>query len=86
MASVPAMATKATTAMAATPLLPRSPPPSPPTALPPPPNVSICHPVFFTDRLRKPLFAVSAASLSPVAHGYVYRDALHRPEGTPSKL
>ncbi|KAL2159929.1 hypothetical protein VTH06DRAFT_2062 [Thermothelomyces fergusii] len=37
---------------------------------------SYCHPVFFTDRLRRPPFAIPPGlQSSPVAHGYVYRDA-----------
>ncbi|GAB1318888.1 hypothetical protein MFIFM68171_09098 [Madurella fahalii] len=39
-------------------------------------NSSHCHPVFFTDKLRRPPFAVlSGPQSSPVAHGYVYQDA-----------
>ncbi|KAK4238838.1 hypothetical protein C8A03DRAFT_43442 [Achaetomium macrosporum] len=37
---------------------------------------SHCHPVFFTDKLRRPPFDVlSGPHSSPVAHGYVYQDA-----------
>lgn len=39
-------------------------------------DTSHCHPVFFTDKLRRPPFRVSSApQSSPVAHGYVYQDA-----------
>ncbi|KXX76109.1 hypothetical protein MMYC01_207243 [Madurella mycetomatis] len=37
---------------------------------------SHCHPVFFTDKLRRPPFTVlSGPQSSPVAHGYAYQDA-----------
>ena len=39
-------------------------------------SASHCHPVFFTDKLRRLPFALGAAPhASPVAHGYAYRDA-----------
>ncbi|KAL7929373.1 hypothetical protein V8C35DRAFT_315839 [Trichoderma chlorosporum] len=42
-------------------------------------NVSTTHPVFFTERLRKPSVgsttSAPAAGFSPVAHGYVYQEA-----------
>jgi len=41
-------------------------------------SASHCHPVFFTDKLRKQpalLSSASAAQGSPVAHGYAYQDA-----------
>ncbi|KAH8125034.1 hypothetical protein ACSS6W_010056 [Trichoderma asperelloides] len=42
-------------------------------------NASTTHPVFFTERLRKPSLTsptpASAAVFSPVAQGYVYQDA-----------
>ncbi|KAM0263006.1 hypothetical protein ACHAQJ_001384 [Trichoderma viride] len=41
-------------------------------------NASTTHPVFFTERLRKPSLPsatpASAAGYSPVAHGYVYQE------------
>ncbi|KAL2267594.1 hypothetical protein VTJ83DRAFT_4871 [Remersonia thermophila] len=38
-------------------------------------DASHCHPVFFTNKLRRPPFgALSGQQSSPVAHGYVYRD------------
>ncbi|KAK0735817.1 hypothetical protein B0T21DRAFT_192583 [Apiosordaria backusii] len=47
------------------------PPPQPPVF-----NPSHCHPVFFTDKLRRPPFTLgSGPQLNPVAHGYVYQDA-----------
>ncbi|SPQ23621.1 5ee5b3de-d133-4881-9226-50984bff219f [Thermothielavioides terrestris] len=53
----------------------RQPPPLPSS----PRSSSHCHPVFFTDKLRRqPPFRVSAnphPHASPVAHGYVYQDA-----------
>ncbi len=34
------------------------------------------HPVFFTEKLRRPPFAVaSAPQSSPIAHGYVYQES-----------
>ncbi|KAK4134355.1 NAD(P)-binding protein [Trichocladium antarcticum] len=43
---------------------------------PPPRNASQIHPVFFTDKLRRPPFAVASAPHSnPIAQGYVYQDA-----------
>lgn len=60
-------------------------------AVPPPlttlHNASHRHPVFFTTKLRRPAFALQQTSspsspsprLSPVAHGYLYRDA-RRPD------
>ena len=45
-------------------------------AQPPHHDASHCHPVFFTDKLRRPPFSVlSGPHSSPVAHGYVYQDA-----------
>ncbi|KAK4181813.1 hypothetical protein QBC36DRAFT_172 [Triangularia setosa] len=39
-------------------------------------NPSHCHPVFFTDKLRRPPMTLgSGPQLNPVAHGYVYQDA-----------
>jgi len=39
-------------------------------------NSSHCHPVFFTDKLRRPPFSLlPGLQSSPVAHGYVYQDA-----------
>lgn len=41
-------------------------------------NSAHCHPVFFTEKLRRlpPSFSTaSAQQASPVAHGYVYQDA-----------
>ncbi|KAK4066228.1 uncharacterized protein Triagg1_8060 [Trichoderma aggressivum f. europaeum] len=42
-------------------------------------NASTTHPVFFTERLRKPsvgsAIPVPGAGSSPVAHGYVYQEA-----------
>ncbi|KAK4155786.1 hypothetical protein C8A00DRAFT_41621 [Chaetomidium leptoderma] len=39
-------------------------------------NSSHCHPVFFTNKLRRPpLHVLSGSQSSPVAHGYVYQDA-----------
>lgn len=38
-------------------------------------NASVRHPVFFTERLRRPPLVLSPGmGLSPVAHGYVYQD------------
>lgn len=42
---------------------------------------STLHPVFFTQRLQKPIAPVVSSphglgSNSPVAHGYVYQEAL----------
>ncbi|KAL2120626.1 hypothetical protein VTJ04DRAFT_4653 [Mycothermus thermophilus] len=50
------------------------PPPSPPQPF----DASHCHPVFFTNKLRRPLFGalLSGPQASPVAHGYVYRDGM----------
>lgn len=50
-------------------------------------NASHRHPVFFTERLRRPLSGMApAAQYSPVAHGYAYQDAQRRGEGAGSKL
>ncbi|KAL5094916.1 hypothetical protein Trisim1_003523 [Trichoderma cf. simile WF8] len=44
-------------------------------------NASTTHPVFFTQRLRKPSVGsaipspVAGLGFSPVAHGYVYQEA-----------
>ncbi|PNP59138.1 hypothetical protein THARTR1_01386 [Trichoderma harzianum] len=42
-------------------------------------NASTTHPVFFTERLRKPSVGAAipapAAGFSPVAQGYVYQEA-----------
>ncbi|KAL7941509.1 hypothetical protein V8C42DRAFT_334775 [Trichoderma barbatum] len=42
-------------------------------------NASTTHPVFFTQKLRKPSVGSGisgpAAGFSPVAHGYVYQEA-----------
>ncbi|KAL6883146.1 hypothetical protein HDV57DRAFT_495525 [Trichoderma longibrachiatum] len=41
-------------------------------------DASTTHPVFFTERLRKPrttsLGSAAVGSSSPVAHGYVYQE------------
>ncbi|KAK2730338.1 short-chain dehydrogenase/reductase family oxidoreductase [Colletotrichum kahawae] len=38
-------------------------------------NASIRHPVFFTEKLRRPPLVLSPGmGMSPVAHGYVYQD------------
>ncbi|KAL7800305.1 hypothetical protein V8C37DRAFT_364808 [Trichoderma ceciliae] len=43
-------------------------------------NASTTHPVFFTERLRKPSLAsatpapAAGYSYSPVAHGYIYQE------------
>ncbi len=56
------------------------PPPPPPPPLPRQRHSSSArHPVFFTDKLRKPRVApalppAAADSSSPVAQGYVYQD------------
>jgi len=47
---------------------------------------SIRHPVFFTDRLRKPLAVVSALHASPVAHGYAYQGGPRLQRDTGPKL
>ena len=43
-------------------------------------NTSHVHPVFFSEKLRRPAFGVPAHPPmplpSPVAHGYVYRDGV----------
>lgn len=45
------------------------------------------HPVFFTERLKKPPNGVrSGASISPVAEGYVFNDAGRRWGGVDVKL
>jgi len=44
-----------------------------------PHDASHCHPVFFTERLRRQPLSFAAAPTqhaSPVTHGYVYQDAL----------
>ncbi|KAJ3944579.1 uncharacterized protein N0V96_006117 [Colletotrichum fioriniae] len=42
-------------------------------------NSSIRHPVFFTERLRRPPVTLAPGmGLSPVAHGYVYQDGRRR--------
>ncbi|KAL0776190.1 hypothetical protein CaCOL14_007477 [Colletotrichum acutatum] len=42
-------------------------------------NSSIRHPVFFTEKLRRPpLTLAPGMGLSPVAHGYVYQDGRRR--------
>ncbi|KAK4662705.1 hypothetical protein QC763_605885 [Podospora pseudopauciseta] len=47
-------------------------------------NPAHCHPVFFSDKLRRPPFALgSGPQLNPVAHGYVYQDGT-RPNGKTS--
>ncbi|ROT41838.1 hypothetical protein SODALDRAFT_353960 [Sodiomyces alkalinus F11] len=39
-------------------------------------NASTRHPVFFTERLRRPHVEMGTApGFNPVAHGYVYRDS-----------
>lgn len=39
-------------------------------------NSSIRHPVFFTEKLRRPplVLGPGVVGLSPVAHGYAYQD------------
>ncbi|KAK3987877.1 hypothetical protein QBC44DRAFT_115213 [Cladorrhinum sp. PSN332] len=66
---------------------PRPPQPPPPQkAAPNPPfNSAHCHPVFFTDKLRRPPFTMGPGpQLNPVAHGYVYQDAPPRSNGKSS--
>ncbi|KAK0377198.1 hypothetical protein CLIM01_05452 [Colletotrichum limetticola] len=42
-------------------------------------NSSIRHPVFFTEKLRRPPVTLAPGmGLSPVAHGYVYQDGRRR--------
>ncbi|KAK4463738.1 hypothetical protein QBC42DRAFT_265068 [Cladorrhinum samala] len=42
-------------------------------------NSAHSHPVFFTDKLRRPPFTMGPGpQLNPVAHGYVYQDAPQR--------
>lgn len=40
------------------------------------------HPVFFTNRLRRPPVGVRLAQPSPVAHGYVYQDGVRNGDGS----
>ncbi|KAK1700131.1 hypothetical protein BDP55DRAFT_626783 [Colletotrichum godetiae] len=42
-------------------------------------NSSIRHPVFFTEKLRRPPVTLAPGmGFSPVAHGYVYQDGRRR--------
>lgn len=42
-------------------------------------NSSIRHPVFFTEKLRRPPVTLAPGmGLNPVAHGYVYQDGRRR--------
>ncbi|KAH8889814.1 NAD(P)-binding protein [Thozetella sp. PMI_491] len=51
-------------------------------------NASHRHPVFFTEKLRRPPFAIaSGAQSSPVAQGYIYQESQRRTDsGTGPKL
>ena len=61
---------------------------SPPVPVPArEPSSSTLHPVFFTERLRRPpalLQAAHSAPNSPVTHGYMYQET--RPDGNTPKL
>ncbi|KAK4231386.1 hypothetical protein QBC38DRAFT_247364 [Podospora fimiseda] len=63
----------------------KPPPAAPQKAIPNNPspfNPAHCHPVFFTDKLRRPPFTMGTGpQLNPVAHGYVYQDAPPRSNG-----
>ncbi|KAM9880530.1 hypothetical protein VD0002_g5194 [Verticillium dahliae] len=42
----------------------------------PQPNPATCHPVFFSERLRRPPTVLGrTGSFSPVAQGYIYRES-----------
>ncbi|KAH9233336.1 hypothetical protein K456DRAFT_53900 [Colletotrichum gloeosporioides 23] len=81
--SNPAAAPPAMTNHTAT--IPRLAPPPPPLLHLQPPaqhNASVRHPVFFTEKLRRPPLVLSPGmGMSPVAHGYVYQDG-RRADGT----
>ncbi|KAH7349261.1 hypothetical protein B0T11DRAFT_288852 [Plectosphaerella cucumerina] len=50
-------------------------------------NAALRHPVFFADGMRKPPAVLSAAAgYSPVAHGYVFREAARVGQGSVPKL
>ncbi|KAF9881578.1 hypothetical protein CkaCkLH20_00724 [Colletotrichum karsti] len=50
-------------------------------------NASVRHPVFFTEKLRRPPLILSPGmGLSPVAHGYVYQDGRRADGSSAPKL
>lgn len=73
--------------MAFPPMPPTTTQPAMPLRIPSPPhNASVRHPVFFTERLRRPVVGTGTVAANypgnPVAQGYIYRDGQRQLDGT----